>query len=138
MDKSMRSFISRFMIMFCTFAVGICRLIYTNVFLGIKTTTTEFKMPFTEEKSDIEFTLNFLIQTVLIAYGLFGYIGMESAMEVAVVCVNTASQAIKYEFQKLDANIALRRFNDVQERLTFRNIVQQIMDADRYLQGFMF
>lgn len=63
-------------------------------------------------------------------YGTIGYFGMEIAMELFVGVMTISPKLIELEFQKLVKNIENNSINELQSRIIFRNIVQQITDID--------
>lgn len=132
MNKSIRSYMLRIVIMFTTFTIGYTKMNYATIALGIKTTSVEVKIPLTKEKSNYEFGMNYVLQTIIAAYGFFGYICMETAMELIMLAVASSPKLIKFEFQKMDTKIEKGLLNPLQVLFTFRNIVQQVMDVDRY------
>lgn len=131
MDNSIKKFISRFVIMFSIFAIAITKIYYVTIFMGIKTTTTEVKIPFIEEKSNDDFLANIILQTILSSYGLFGFIAMEVGMELNALVVAISSKLIKFEFNKLDEWIERAKLSPMQLCTSLRNIVQQVMDVDK-------
>lgn len=132
MDDCMKSFLFKFLTIFGSFSIGMLKTYYASIVLGIKTTTTDAKFPFTGEKSSEEFLLNFILQNLIATFGFFGYFCMEGALRLIILVVNSAPQLIKYELRKLDDKIERNQIASLQIVTTFRNIVQQIMDADRY------
>lgn len=82
MDKSIKKFLTKMTMMFIGYTVGLMGPIYAFTFYGIRTTTFEFAVPFTEEKSWTEFGVNNLIQFLTATHGGLFYIGMEIVMEI--------------------------------------------------------
>lgn len=132
MDESMRGFVTRISVMLLAFVIGMSRILYMNAFMGETTTFTQIKFPFIEAESYNEFFVNFSLQAVFLTYGLFGYFGMEVGMEMVTLVVKLAPKIVEHEFQKLNKGIEDGHFDGMQIHLTFRNIVVQIMDTDRY------
>lgn len=131
-DKSMRSFTIRMVVMLGAFIFGMIRLLYANIFLGIKTTVTELKIPFIEAHSDDEFAINFVLQSLMLLYALLGYIGMEVAMELTILPGYATPKLVEHEFKKFDKMVEKSCSDEMQVRLTFRNILLQMMDYDKY------
>lgn len=131
-DRSMRSFMTRFLVMLGAFIIGMIRIFYANIFLKIKTTVIELKIPFIEANSDAEFAVNFVLQSLMLLYALLGYIGMEVAMELTILPGYATPKLVEHEFRKLDRKIEESCFDEMQVRLTFRNILLQMMDYDKY------
>lgn len=104
--------------------------VYQHMSKGIKTTPLEVRIPFTEEKSNEEFLITFIIQCTLGVYGFVGYFSMEVGMELMFGVVNITPILIKHEFRKLDEKIKNNLFNRIQASVIFKNIVQQMMDVD--------
>ena len=128
----MKGFLARFIVMLGAFFAGMIRILYSNIFLGVKTTVFELKIPFIEAKSDAEFAINFVLQSLMLLYGLLGYIGMEVAMELTILPGHATPKLVEHEFKKLDKKIDESCFDEMQVRLTFRNILLQMMDYDKY------
>lgn len=106
------------------------------LFKGIKTTVIDVRIPFTEEKSYEEFFGNIFIHLWMGIYGTTALLAMEIAMEIIVGVIIMAPKLVELEFQKLDKKIKMKQFNEqLQMRLTFRNIIQQIMDIDEYVNS---
>lgn len=132
MNVSVKSFLTRMLIITMTVVCVNLRACYALFVQGIKTTVIEVRVPFTVERSYGEFLGNFMIHMSMATYGTLAYVGLEIAMELLIGVVFIAPKLIEHEFQKLNKNISENRFTSMQSRFTFRNIVQQIMDVDKY------
>lgn len=91
MDLTMKSFLIKMAMMILS-AVAVC-FGPTRVYIlyGIKTTTWEVRIPFTEPKSDAEFLGNILLHFNLILHGIFGYIGIEVWMSLVENTINSSA-----------------------------------------------
>lgn len=138
MDVAMKNFSIRMIIITLSVVAMNIGATYAFLFKGIKTTVVDVRIPFTEERSYEEFFGNIVVHLWMGIYGTFGYLALEIGMELLVGVVAMAPRLVEYEFRKLDKNIKKNRFNELQKRLTFRNIVQQIMDVDEYVDFLLF
>lgn len=102
----------------------------------VKATGLDVRVPFTDERSSEEFIISISVQLCLGVYGIVGLLGMEIMMEIFVGFVMIAPKLIEYEIEKMNKKIAEKHFKKLHVRLIFRNIVQQIMDADEYVNSF--
>lgn len=104
---------------------------YVFIDQGIKTTTTEVKFPFIDEKSDTEFILNLILQLTILIHGFFVYVGIEIMMmlieNVAIVIPKLTDHEFRQSIEKYEQN----EISKHQLRLEFRNIVVQCLDYDR-------
>lgn len=98
----------------------------------IVATSLDVRVPFTQERSNAEFLGNIMIHVSYLIYGSLGFVGMEIGLELFVGVVSVTPQLIAYEFRKLADQIEANKFTNLQTRVTFRNIVMQIMDIDKY------
>lgn len=58
-------------------------------------------------------------------------------MELTILFGTASPKLVEYEFRKLDKEIEEARFDEVQVRRTFRNIVLQMTDYDMYESIFI-
>lgn len=130
MDICMKNFMSRMSLMFGVFSIGLFKMHYAMIFMGIKTTSVEVKLPFIEENSNNEFALNYLFQTIVFSFGLCVFFVVETSMELCMLVIAISPKLIAFEFRKMDENIEKGQSNPLQVHFTFRNIVQQVMDMD--------
>lgn len=131
-DTSAKNFVRRFMIMCVAFSIGYIKVNYTTVFMGIRKTAVDVKIPFIEKNSNEEFTLNYIAQTGIHIWGFFGFLCMEMAMEIVVLPVAITPKLINFEFRKLDEQMEERQLIRLEVCVRIRNIVQQAMDIDMY------
>lgn len=129
-DTSVKSFRTKIATMFLTINLSVFGMIYAPIFENMKATTTELKMPFTEENSNNEFLLNMTLTIFFATHGGLIYLGMEVMMSVWCDIVTISPKLIKYEFQKLYDKIRENGFTEQKLRITFLNIVKQIVDTD--------
>lgn len=134
-DICIKEFIQRFGIMMGTFVIGISRMNYATIFMGIKATCAEMKIFYIEEKSNSEFLVNYVIQTIIMTWGLFGYLVMEFVMQLGYLAIAISPKLITFEFQKLDDLFEKSKLTPSQVSIILRNITLQVMDIDRYTVG---
>lgn len=138
MDFSVNNFKKRMAI------IGLCVVAmtvgpgYAYFIQDVNSTALDVRVPFTDEKSNKEFIASISVQLSFAIYGSFALIGMEIAMEIFVGVVSLAPKIVEFEFRKLDEKIEKNQFTKAQTQLTFRNIVQQIMDTDEYVNSISF
>lgn len=131
MDVTMRSLLFK-MTMMALSAVAVCLgPIQAYVLHGIKSSTWEVRIPFTEPKSDAEFLVNVLLHFNLILHGFFGYIGMEVWMSLVENTVNISPKLFKLEMERICDQWKVRAIPELEMRLRFRNLVEQSLDADK-------
>lgn len=134
-SKFMNASVKRFLIRIVITTICLIAMTYgpTYAFFiqNIPATGFDLRLPFTDEKSNEEFFGILMFQFILATYGALGLVGMEIAMELFVGMISIVPTLLEYEFRKMDEKIAKNEFNVLELRLTFRNIVQQIMDTDK-------
>lgn len=135
MDLCVKNFAIRLIITSVGVTAMNVGLWYAFFFKHIIATSLDVRVPFTEEKSYEEFYGNIAIHVSYLIYGSLGLIGMEIAMELFLCVVTISPKLIAYEFRKLANKIEMKRFTQLQTRVTFRNIVQQIMDIEEYIMS---
>lgn len=134
MDESLKNFIIRLIITtFGVFAMNI-GLWYAFFVKHIVATSLDVRVPFTEERSYGEFYVNISIHLSYLVCGSLGFVGMEIALELFMGVVSISPKLMEFKFRKLADKIEEKTFTELQTRVTFRNIVQQIMDIDRYVR----
>lgn len=90
------------------------------------------KIPYTEEKSYEEFFGNIVIHMWMGIYGGLSLVALEVGMEIFFGIVSIAPKLVAAELRKLEKDVSDDNLTKFDARLTFRNIVQQIMDVDEY------
>lgn len=133
MDFSMRNFLMRMIIIALSIVAMNIGATHAFLFKGIKTTVIDVKIPYTEEESYEEFFGNIVIHMWMGIYGGLSLLALEVGMEVFIGIVAIAPKLVASEFRKLEKEIANNRLNKLQAKLTFQNIIQQIMDIDEYV-----
>lgn len=131
MDECIKNFLIRILVISLCFVFMSSGPVYAFFYLDIKTTIIDVRIPCTEEGSNYEFFGNILIHLCISVFGFFAFVGLEITMEVFVGVMFLAPKLVEYEFRKMDAKIENNSFNELQVRLTLRNIIQQIMDDDK-------
>lgn len=85
---------------------GVSRPAYVFIDQGIKTTTTEVKFPFIDEKSDTEFIVNLILQWTILIHGFFVYVGIEIMMllieNVAIVVPKLTEHEFRQSIEKYE------------------------------------
>lgn len=135
MDESMKNFAIRLIIT----TLGVFAMNYGSwhaFFIEhIVATSLDCRVPFTGERSYGEFYVNIAIHSSYLVCGSLGFVGMEIALELFTGVVAIAPKLIALEFRKLANKIEEKTFTELQIRVTYRNIVQQIMDIDELVKS---
>lgn len=82
MDSTMKSFLVKMGTIFLSFCAVVSGPIHAYFCFGEKTTTFDFRVPFTDEKSISEFVVNMIIQFVIAINGIIIYVGLEVFMSL--------------------------------------------------------
>lgn len=129
----MKNFLIRMIIIIVSAVLTNIGSMYAFLVDGIRTTIVEVRIPRTEEQSFEEYFGNILVHLCMTVYGLCGCVTLEIAMELLIGVISIAPKLVMLEFCKLDKKIEKYPFIEMQIRLMFSNIVQQIMDVDKYM-----
>lgn len=105
-DAIIRNFLARIILLSMGGTSGVSRPAYVFIDRGIKTTTTEVKFPFIDEKSDTEFILNLILQWTILIHGFFVYVGIEIMMllieNVAIVVPKLTEHEFRQSIEKYE------------------------------------
>lgn len=127
-DRTMKKLITQAILMIFGALSAYSGAVYSSFVLGVKTTTTETKIPFVDENSTVEFYLNLLLQTTIVSHAFFLFVGIEIMMLIFANVAPISPKLIQNEFEQLRE---MEKLSKIQLRLTFRNIVAQSLDFDR-------
>lgn len=130
MDTTMRSFIIKMITIYVSLSFGLFGPVYAYFTRGIKTTTTEMRIPLCEPKSNAEFMGNFVLQSMIAGSGILVYFGMETFLSLFEDVVAIAPKLVK---TKLDDAIQLyekESISDVELRSRVIQSVEMSIDAD--------
>lgn len=114
MDKSMKYFLTKMMMMTFGFTAAVIGPTYSFIFNGIRTTTLDAAVPFTEEKSLVEFSVNSMIQLSNATHGALIYLGMEATMKLFSNIITISPRLIEYKLRKLISDYAENRMTPSQ------------------------
>lgn len=131
LDKTVRKFFMKMLTILTSFALLLIWPTHKYVSEGIRTTTTEVRIPFIEEDSDYEFMINIILMSVVGFHGMLGYIVVEVAIELFGDINTIAPKLIKYKLKKLDDAVESKRYNELQISLTIVDICKQAEDSDK-------
>lgn len=126
----MRRFLTKMIVMFSAIFIAFIGPFYAYFFKGIKTTTIEGKIPFTEPGSDAEFWGNIFFQTVIGSQGAILYVGLEVTMTLFENVVTITPALVKLEMKRVCNDYQRKLISETQMRLRFRNVTQQCLDVE--------
>lgn len=131
MDNTMRRFIIKMgtiLISFLAFAIG---PINAFVVYGIRTTVVEGRIPFTESKSNAEFKVNVLLQSIMTVHGSLCYIALELFQSILENVVTITPRLIKGELVQTIELYEKKSIAELELNMKIGNIVKQSIDADK-------
>lgn len=131
-DTSIKNFFIKITIIFLSFWAVMIGPAHAYIKYGVRSTATELKFPFIEEKSNNEFLGNVAVQIGLCGFGMLAYTGIEIAMGLLDDVISISPRLVVNELKNLDAMVKSKRLNDLQIHYTFRNIVKQTLNSDEY------
>lgn len=105
---------------------------YELFFHGFKTTTTELSFPFIEEKSNAEFTANFVVQCVVGGLGFTAYVGIEVAMSIFDDFATISPKLVKSELGKLSDMIENMHLTRLQIQTSLKDAIKLSLRSDEY------
>lgn len=129
-DATVRRFFIKMLTILASFWLAMIGPIHAYISQGIKTTTTNVRIPFTDVNSDAEFIGNIILQSVIGFHGVFGYIMIEVAMSMFDDVITITPKLIKFKLKRLDEAVKMRQ-NDLQICLLVKDIIKQSMDYDK-------
>lgn len=131
MDRTIKSLLIEVILMSIGGVSAYSGAVYSSFVLGVKTTTTETKIPFVNENSTSEYYLNLLLQSTIFCHALFIYFGIEIMMLIFENVAAISPKLIQYELERLREMNQDKQLSKAQLRLTFKNIIVQSLDFDR-------
>lgn len=133
MDKSMKHFLTKMLMMTIGFTAAVMGPTYAFIFNGIRTTTFDAAVPYAEEKSLVEFSVNSMIQLLNATYGALIYLGMEVAMELFSNIITISPRLIEHKLRKIISDYAENQITPSQLHFAFMDFVKQLSDANEYV-----
>lgn len=128
----MKNFITKISLMFFGFTIAMTGPTYSYLFNGIRTTTIEVRIPFTEERSYVEFMINIIIQMLYAIPGGLHYIGLEIMLDLFRNVISIAPKLVHYRLKKVIDDFSENRISEPQLRFVFKDIMKQSIDTDKY------
>lgn len=119
------------LMMGCGATPGVAATIYAYFVYGIKSTTVEVKIPFTDEKSNIEFIINMILQFTIFIHGFFIYLGIETIMDIFQNVAQFSPILIKSRLKQLEEMNEKGELSEAQVYHMFKDIVKQALDCDK-------
>lgn len=133
MDKSIKQFLIKISMIFTGYTAAVMGPIYAFMVYGIRTTTIEAVVPFTEEKSWGEFTVNSILQMVNATHGGFIYLGIEVVMDIFSNIITILPHLTKLKLKKIMLDYTENRMTPSQLRFAVKDVVKQCNDANEYV-----
>ena len=131
MDNTMRSFIIKMGAITVSFLFAVIGPLRAYIVYGIKTTTTDTRIPFCEPKSNAEFVVNFFIQSILASHGFFMYVGLEVLLSLFENVVNIAPQLVKNDLVNTIRLYEEKSLSEMEFRWRLKKIVLTCQDTDK-------
>lgn len=104
---------------------------YSYVVNGIRATTTEARIPFTEPKSNAEFAGNVIVQYICGTHGALCYLGIEVFVSILENVVTIVPRLIKSELVQTIESYERKQISDLELRIRIGGIVKQSNDTDK-------
>lgn len=136
MDIFVKNFLIKMSMMVFGYTCAMMGPTYSYLIQGIRTTTIEVKVPFTEERSYVEFSINMSIQMSYAIVGGLEYIGLEIMMDLFRNVITIAPALVHYRLNKYIREYKDEMISEPQLRFAFTSIMKQAVDADEY--AFLF
>lgn len=122
-------------LMILSHAMLILGPLYAYFSHNIRITPLATNMPFFEKNSDIEFTINLLIQAIMIFYASAGSVAIEIVTCLILDVVTIIPDFIQISLNRLTDDVCSKvHVNIIIAHL--RNTIIQIQDFDRYITQF--
>lgn len=131
MDITTRKYAIKIVAILCSFTLCMIGPAHAYFVSGIKTTTTEMRIPFCDPKSDAEFSINLLIQIVVGTTGIVGYIGMELFPSLFENVVTIAPLLVEHELTHTIQLYANKSISEWELRRKIGRIVELSQSADK-------
>lgn len=126
----MKNFIFKMSIILSSAVTGFIWPTYQFVSHGIKTTAIEVKFPFIDENSDAEFIGNLLLQSIIVAHGLAGYVGLGVGMDICTDFISISQKLLKYRLLVLDDQH--EKMSSIDVHKLFENVIEQVRAYEWY------
>lgn len=130
MDKTMKEFIVKEISICISFAACSPRPLIAYLVYGIRTTPLELHFPFTEPKSNAEFTGNFLLLVFISMHGFLVYIGLECFLSLLENAVTITPRLIESDLKQTIQLYEKKSITELELNLRIGNITKQSIDAD--------
>lgn len=131
MDSTIRSFLIRILMIFLAAFAAVFGPIYVYLSQGIKTTTTEVKIPFADNDENIEYIMNMILQFMNFIYGSLVYYSLETAMAIFGDVIKVTPKLIKNQLNALIEMYERKEISELQLRFAFKNITKQLLDYEK-------
>lgn len=131
MDTTMKNFLIKMGGIFASFTLCLIGPLHAYFVHGIKSTTTEIRLPFCEPKSDAEFLANLFLQTVIATHGIFGYVVIEVFLTLFENVVTIAPRLVKRELTQAIQLYEEKSISELELHRRIRRIVELSQTADK-------
>lgn len=130
-DTTMKNYVTKMGTIFLSYIFALIGPTSAYFLHGIKTTTSEMRMPFCEPKSNAEFLLNFFLQTAIALHGITFYIGLEVVLSLFENIVTIAPRLVKSELENTIQMYEDKSISESELRWRVGRIVKFSQDTDK-------
>lgn len=127
-DVTARRFVIKYLTITVAAFLAVAGPTYDYTTNGIKTSTTELRIPFTEPGSNAEFIINVILQFNIYLHGATVYIGLEIMVSIFENVMMLTPQLVRFELKKLSIKQENKELSDQQVSACFKNILKQVLD----------
>lgn len=131
MDITIRNYIYKMGTIFASFSFALIGPTHAYFVLGIKTTTTEARLPFCEPNSNAEFMGNIFLQVTLAIHGILLYFGLEVFLTLFENVVTIAPKLIKSELDETIEWYTSKSISETECHWRIGQIVKQSKDINK-------
>lgn len=132
MDKTAQNCIKKLILVFSGAFAAVFSAQYASFFKDNKTTTFDLKFPFVDNEN-VEFFLNYSLQTFALFVGTFLYTGIEVAMIIFENFATLVPNLICNEFAQIIDMYEQKQLTEPKLRAAFKNTLVMSLDYERYV-----
>lgn len=133
MNLTMKHFLTKMTMVTLGYLVAVIGPTYAFLIQGIRTTTINVAVPFTEEDSWIAFLVNEVLQTLPATHGALFLLGGEIVIEMFANTVTISPHLINHRLRTITSDYSEGRINKAQVQYAFTDFVRQCNDANGYV-----
>lgn len=131
-DETVRSFFYKMGMITVSFMICVSGPAYAYFFKGMRTTTTDVKLPYTEPGSNVDFFANIVLQCTIASHGGLAYFGVEVLVSLVVDIVTFTPKIVEFKLADMSKRIKDKSLTHPQIRLIVADIAAQTIDSERY------